>query len=844
MADSDMCDEPLPLARNAESALSGDPLRLIATHNVDAALIVDDHGIVRFVNPAAARLFGRSPEGLINQPFGLPLLVNRVSDIELLRPDGTVVFAELRVEAIRWEGSPAFLGKLRDITARKRAEHLLIESQRLLRLALDGLSARIAILDQHGSVVAVNQNWRAALAGDDSPEPRAGVGANYLAVWAAAALPEARGVIAGLRDVLHGRRIRFVTEYMVEDGGDRQWFAMHVSHCGDTPWGRAVVALECITERKRAEALDLARRRVLELLARQQSLAVVLTELVAMIRERYRDAAYVALALRHTDLFHAHDADLSIEVVATLDACTRTAAETLPPTSDTNLEVTTIAVPESATAPAARFCWRCALPLNPHAPPGVLTICWRAMARPGSDDLRFFELVNQLMTIAIEQHDRLRQLAFQAHYDPLTGLPNRVLFEDRLRQALEAARRTRHKVAVLFIDLDRFKQINDTLGHNVGDTLLVQLARRFEGCVRASDTLARRGGDEFMLILPEILEASQVSQVASRLHDMLRMPFVLDGQELFLSASIGASIFPDDGEDADTLQRNADIAMYRAKTTLPNSFQFFDPDANRMALERLRLESRLRRALERDEFVLFYQPKVNRAGRLSGAEALIRWQHPELGTILPGQFIPLAEELGLIVPIGEWCLREVSRQLGEWRRKGLPLVPIAVNISAIQFAQPSFLPMVTATLAGSGLDPALFELELTESMLLGDLDPHLRQLHELRALGLSLALDDFGTGYSSLAYLQRLPLTTLKVDRTFVAQLDATAHNGSQGIVQAIVALGRSLHLRLVAEGIETGRQHRFLLDAGCDLFQGFLFSPPLPAARFESLLRRRDFFS
>ncbi|MCX7790844.1 MAG: EAL domain-containing protein [Chloroflexaceae bacterium] len=260
-----------------------------------------------------------------------------------------------------------------------------------------------------------------------------------------------------------------------------------------------------------------------------------------------------------------------------------------------------------------------------------------------------------------------------------------------------------------------------------------------------------------------------------------------------------------------------------------------------MALERLQLESRLRRALERDELVLFYQPKVDRTGRLRGAEALIRWQHPKLGTILPSHFIPLAEELGLIVPIGEWCLREVSRQLREWQQKGLTLIPVAVNISAIQFAQPSFLPMVAATIASSGLDPALFELELTESTLFSDLELLLRQLHELRALGLALALDDFGTGYSSLAYLQRLPLTTLKVDRTFVARLDATAHNGSRGIVHAIVTLGRSLNLQLVAEGIETELQHRFLLDAGCDLFQGFLFGPPLPAARFESLLLQRD---
>ncbi|MCS6882040.1 MAG: EAL domain-containing protein [Oscillochloridaceae bacterium] len=835
-----MYDEPLPLARNVRSTLFGDLLRLI-TQNADAALIVDYHGIVRFANSAAAHLFGRPPESLINQPFGRPLRVNRVSDIEVLRPDGAVVFAELRVEPIAWQGRPAFLARLHDITARKRAEQLLLESQRLLRTALDSLSARIAILDQHGVIVAVNQNWRAALTSDSPSEPRAGVGANYPAIWAAATIPEAHSITTGLRDVLQGRYGRFAAEYAVEHEGKPEWFTIHVSHCGNTSWGRAVVTLECVTERKRAEILDVARQRVLELVARQHSLGTVATELVSLTRERYCDAAYVALALEHADLFRIHDADLDTELVATLDALARTPMHTPANISCSDVEITAITAPQSASAPAVLYCWRRGLQLNPAALSGVLTLCRRTMARPDGDDLHFLDLVNQLAAIAVEQHERLQQLAVQAYYDPLTGLPNRALFEDRLRQALEAARRSRHKVAVLFIDLDRFKQINDTLGHSVGDMLLVQLARRFEGCVRASDTLARRGGDEFMLVLPEIADSSQVSQVAKRLHEMLRMPFLVKGQELFLSASIGASIFPDDGEDAETLQRNADVAMYRAKSTLRNSFQFFDPSTNRMALERLQLENQLRRALERDEFVLFYQPKVDRAGRLRGAEALIRWQHPRLGTIPPARFIPLAEELGLIVPIGEWCLQEVCRQLREWRQKGLLLVPIAVNISAIQFAQPSFPSMVAATIAGSNLDPRLVELELTESMLVGDLESLLHQLQELRALGVALALDDFGTGYSSLAYLQRLPLTTLKVDRTFVAQLDASSQNGNRGIVHAIVTLGRSLNLQLVAEGIETRLQHSFLLDAGCDLFQGFLFSPPLPAARFESLLSTRS---
>jgi diguanylate cyclase (GGDEF)-like protein len=455
-----------------------------------------------------------------------------------------------------------------------------------------------------------------------------------------------------------------------------------------------------------------------------------------------------------------------------------------------------------------------------------------------ADDLTFVELIGQLLTIEVEQHEQTRQLAHQAHHDTLTGLPNRLLFEDRLRLALETARRTRCMAAVLFIDLDRFKQINDTLGHAVGDALLVQLARRFEGCIRATDTLARHGGDEFMLVLTDVVSHQQVTRVAHRLHDMLRLPFLIDGRELFVSASIGASLFPTDGDNADTLQRNADAAMYRAKSTLRNSFQFFDATVNRAALERLQLETYLRRAVERGELSIYYQPKIDQHRRLIGAEALLRWHHPELGLIPPTRFIPLAEELGLIVPIGEWCLIEICRQTREWQRRGLPPLKVAANVSALQFAQPGFIPMVTQILAQSGLDPRWIELELTESMLMGDVEAVARHLEELRALNVTLAIDDFGTGFSSLVYLQRLPISVLKVDRSFVGRIGTLGDESARGIVSAIVTLSHHLHMEVVAEGVETPAQLAFLQSIGCDMFQGYLFSEPLPPTLFEHLMR------
>ncbi|NTV65950.1 MAG: bifunctional diguanylate cyclase/phosphodiesterase, partial [Oscillochloris sp.] len=342
---------------------------------------------------------------------------------------------------------------------------------------------------------------------------------------------------------------------------------------------------------------------------------------------------------------------------------------------------------------------------------------------------------------------------------------------------------------------------------------------------------------EFMLVLTDIANPQQVAKVAQRLRELLQPPFHIAGHELFVSASIGASIYPTDGDDADSLQRRADAAMYRAKHTLSNSFQFFDPAINQTALERLRLETYLRRALERNELDLYYQPKVNLAGQIVAVEALLRWKHPDLGMIPPARFVPMAEELGLIIPIGAWCMHRAFRQVRRWQRPGRPIA-VALNVSIIQFSQPGFIESLRNTLEESDLDPSLCILELTESMLIGDQASVTQRLNDMRALGLSLAIDDFGTGYSSLGYLRRLPISILKIDRTFVSDI-GTAHDDSgRAIINSIINLAHHLGMHVVAEGVETLPQRDFLQSVGCDMIQGYFYSEPLPPPLFEHLLR------
>ncbi len=438
---------------------------------------------------------------------------------------------------------------------------------------------------------------------------------------------------------------------------------------------------------------------------------------------------------------------------------------------------------------------------------------------------------------ALKRQQAEATIRYQAFHDLLTGLPNRMLFNDRLPLALANAQRNGTMLAVMFLDLDRFKTINDTLGHAIGDQLLETVASRLAGCLREGDTIARWGGDEFTLLLPQINNTEDAAKAAQRLSKALKPAFHLGVHELYISCSIGIALYPHDGDDAQTLLKNADAALYRVKEQGRNGYQIYTPAINSQASALLALESSLHHALERQQFVLHYQPQINvNTGQITGMEALLRWQHPELGLIPPRVFIALAEENGLIVPIGEWVLRTACAQNKAWQVAGLPHLRIAVNLSARQFQQPHLVETVAQTLAETRLNPCHLELEITETVVMHDADFTTSMLKDLQAMGVKLAVDDFGTGYSSLGYLKRFPLNTIKIDQSFIREL--TIDPNDAAIVTAVIALGRGLNLNVVAEGVETQAQLDYLRSRHCEEMQGYWFSRPMPAAAATQFLQ------
>lgn len=444
-----------------------------------------------------------------------------------------------------------------------------------------------------------------------------------------------------------------------------------------------------------------------------------------------------------------------------------------------------------------------------------------------------------LYTDFTERRAAAKEIERLAFFDSLTGLPNRILLKDRLSQMLTRAGRHQEKVALLFIDLDRFKEVNDTLGHSCGDQLLQVIAERLEASLRSSDTVARLGGDEFVVLLEGIADREGVAEVAEKLLEALSQPVQLGDREVYTGGSIGISLFPSDGEDVDTLFKNADTAMYHAKEGGRNTFRFYSADMHASALELLTLSSYLRHSLERNELYLLYQPQIRFSnGSMVGVEALLRWRHPVLGLIPPDRFIPMAEETGLIGTIGSWVLEQACFQAAEWIAQGLPPVRIAVNLSAKQFRDPGLVASVRSVLQQSALPAHLLELELTEGMLIENLSSTRATLHALKKMGVTLAIDDFGTGYSSLSYLKHFPLDRLKIDKSFVQEI-AEQSGDSAAIVQAIIALAHTLKLTVIAEGVERQDQVSFLKKYRCDELQGYYISQPLQAEQLAQLLRK-----
>ncbi|MDQ6678932.1 MAG: EAL domain-containing protein [Acidobacteriota bacterium] len=578
----------------------------------------------------------------------------------------------------------------------------------------------------------------------------------------------------------------------------------------------SVIIFKDITTRQQAEMLDHDRNAVLEMLALNEPLDVIF-EAITLLTERQVPGLCCAIMIYRQNRLRVGSAPL-------LPVALRRELDELP---------------DGAAAGHAGhgLAWSWSHPIlsGSNEALGAVALYGNVPAAPESDQHRcLLQVACRLARLAIEQTRLTQQLHHQAHHDSLTGFPNRLLFEERLAQALASSRKRRSS-ALLYVDLDRFKQINDTLSHHVGDLYLCEVAQRLSAVLPADATLARLGGDEFGIILPSIETPAEAERIANALLHAMAQPFSLEGHSLFGTASVGITISSRKGENAAELQSCADQAMYRAKSLGRNRYQFYSADMSRNAIAQREMDHLLREALAQDRFLLYYQPQCHANGSRTGLEALIRLNHPERGLIPPDKFIPVAEENGLIVPIGAWVLHEVCRQMDCWREQGLPPVPVAINVSAAQLSHGDFSSEVAARLSEFNLDPSMLRIELTESMIMGNFDGSLQQMNRLRALGVQLSIDDFGTGYSSLSYLHKLPISTIKIDQSFVRGMDSEV--STRPLVEAIVAAARSLKCNIIAEGVETDAQRRSLALMGCEIMQGFFFSRPLPASAIHEVL-------
>ena len=603
-----------------------------------------------------------------------------------------------------------------------------------------------------------------------------------------------------------------------------------------------------ITERRRAEQLELERRNFLETITQNQPLEESLRHLVQLLEHQLPGSLCLILLAKPGRLCQVAASSFNKEQASVFEALRlEEIAQAFGSQSNQrdiifieNLSLShEVTVRDWAHLLDVKCCW-----LAPVADPSdalvSLVLVFFPEEHPATaQDRGRLEMARDMASIAVKHRQLTDKLSYQAQHDALTGLPNRFLLEDRLQQAIAYANRHESQLAVLIIDLDGFKYINDTVGHQCGDQLLIEVARRLRSVTRRTDTLARIGGDEFCLVLSDLHRAGDSFQVAHTCLDILRKPFLIAEREYSISASIGASFYPEHGAEPEHLQQNADTAMYHAKFNGKNGVQIFTPEINAHLRERLELMADLRHALENGELHLVYQPQFVSSGVLSGFEALLRWNHPRRGIIPPDKFIPIAEETGFIVPLGNWVLDQACRQLSSWRRSGHSHLRMAVNVSTLQFERQDWMETISDTLKRNGVPASCLELELTETVVMKNCERAATRLTELRKLGVSSAIDDFGTGYSSLKYLQNLPIDTLKIDQSFIRNLDPStdALSGNGAIVQAIVTLAQQLGLRVVAEGVETPEELEVLRRLGCDLVQGYLFSRPMSVEDCDQFL-------
>ncbi len=618
---------------------------------------------------------------------------------------------------------------------------------------------------------------------------------------------------------------------------------------GDPPY-RVTGAIQDITDRKQSEQLEVDRNRILEMVIGSEPLEEILARLVDLVQNQ-RPGNWCIISLLHDDqLVRGAASDMPEPLLESFLG--NPGAADGSPSSMAAYFGDAVATTDARSKKTFGTDFRkkalyhglggcLAMPVfsGKGQVLGTVALLSSEPHAHNRSDRKLLEMTAKLAAVAIEQRNLTERLAHLAHHDTLTGLPNRLLASDRLDGALARCNRHREKTALVYIDLDRFKHVNDSLGHQTGDILLRQVAERLKGYTRKSDTLARMGGDEFLVILNRIVDVSDVSKAAQRILNALVTPFSISGRILHIGASIGISVFPDHGLDAVELQRNADIAMYSAKNEGGNRYRYYTEEMNALVVERLEVENDLRKAIEREEFELFFQPQFQLSSKdVYGVEALLRWNHPELGRIPPARFIPIAEETGLIIPIGSWVLRKACVQNKSWQDAGYSPFRIAVNVSALQVVQPGFVDEVAGVLRDTGLHPRWLELEITESVLMKDMNAVAGLLEEIRKLGVSVAIDDFGNGYSSMSYLQRLPIDCLKIDQSFIREIEQLGElsTRSRTLLRTFVSLAASLGVRLLAEGVENDEQFRFLSEIGCEMGQGFLLGVPMPAKEIEFL--------
>jgi diguanylate cyclase (GGDEF)-like protein len=730
--------------------------------------------------------------------------------------------------------------------------------------AIDSLTAHIAVLDDQGRILAVNAAWRRFASNNGSTEPDACIGVNYLAVCDRALAgengQEGAAAAEGIRAVFAGRRREFSLPYPCHSPKKKRWFMLRVTRFEGPGPACVVIAHENITapraaqiraaeaakklesanlglrqqaaDLERAEALESGSNRILELIARNELLNGILHEIALLVERQEPGCRCAVVRSRNERIEVAATPTFAAELRERLESMAA-AASGLSHESSLNGLIQAVGFSNGPDLHTFRF-------VRVPSQSGDLTGSCLAVARPGSDTAPPLSPVltraASLAAIALDHAALYEKLSFQAGHDALTEVPNRLLFQERLQEAVAGARNHNRSFGVCMVDLDRFKQVNDLYGHRFGDGLLRQVAHRILDCVRPGDTVARLGGDEFAIILDNLPSPEKAGQIVKRIVSALNTPFSVFDKDLRVTGSVGFSIYPDDAGDPAALVRNADTAMYRCKNQGRNMFQRYNATMGIMAMERLTIEQHLRGAVHRGELEVHYQLQYDLNRNVSGMEALVRWNNPVLGIVSPGTFIPIAEDTGMITEIGAFVLREACRQNVEWRQSGLIPARIAVNVSTVQLVRHGFADYVAAVLAETGLDPELLELEITESAMITSMSDVIHEMKGVRELGVKISIDDFGTGYSSLSYLQNLPVDAIKIDRSFVRELDTGSASGGS-VVRAIIALAHSLKLMVVAEGVETRAQFDALSALRCDIAQGYLLHRPLPAPAVAQLL-------